>query len=93
MRSAVAWIHATGWPSATRASAISSLPITSAQAPSEEGQVSSNRIGSHSIWDAITFSSVMSGWCRWASGFFAPLSRSLTATIAPMCVGAPERRM
>ena len=74
-------------------SAISSLPITSAQAPSDDGQVSSNRIGSQSIWDAITFSSVMSGWCRCASGFFAPLSRSLTATIAPMWFGAPERRM
>ena len=45
MRSAVAWIQATGWPSATRASAISSLPITIAQAPSDDGQVSSKRIG------------------------------------------------
>ena len=43
--------------------------------------------------DDITFSNVMSGWCRCASGFFAPLSRSLTATMAPMCVGAPERRI
>ena len=32
-----------------RASAISSLPITSAQAPSDDGQVSSNRMGSQSI--------------------------------------------
>src|ERR1700730_13399513 len=93
VRSAVAWIHATGWPSATRASAAASSPITSAHAPSEEGHVSSKRMGSHSICDDSTFSSVMSGWCRWANGFLAPLSRSLTATIAPMCAGAPERRM
>ena len=61
VRNAVAWIHATGWPSATRLSATSSLPITTAHAPSEDGQVSSKRMGSHSICDAITFSSVMSG--------------------------------
>ncbi len=93
MRNAVACTQATGWPSATRLSAIFSSPITIAAAPSEDGQVSSNRIGSQSIWDDITFSSVISGWCRCANGFFAPLSRSLTATIAPMWAGAPERRM
>ena len=67
--------------------------MTIAAAPSDDGQVSSKRTGSHSIGDASTFSRVMPGWCRWASGFLAPLSRSLTATIAPMCDGAPERRM
>ena len=45
------------------------------------------------MFDAITFSSVMSGWCKCANGFLAPLSRSLTATIAPMFDGAPDRRM
>ena len=41
VRSAVAWIHATGCPCARRASALSSFPITIAAAPSEDGQVSS----------------------------------------------------
>src|SRR5262245_2030628 len=41
VRSDVAWIHATGWPSATRASAAASSPITIAAAPSDEGHVSS----------------------------------------------------
>ena len=40
--------------------------MTTAQAPSEDGQVSSYRIGSHSICDAITDSTVVSGWRRCA---------------------------
>src|SRR5215470_6965703 len=40
-----------------------------------------------------TDSSVMSGCCRWAYGLRLPLRRSLTATIAPICSGAPLRRM
>lgn len=39
---------------------------TIAQAPSEEGQVSEYRIGSHSIGEAWTFSSVMSCSCKCA---------------------------
>ena len=84
MRMAVACTHATGSPAATASSAVCSSPMTTAHAPSDDGQVSSNRMGSHSIWELITFSTVWSGWCRWASGFRAPLRRSLAATIAPM---------
>src|ERR1700752_4101229 len=50
-------------------------------------------MGSQSMGDSITFSRVMSGWGRCDSGFLLPVSRSLTATMAPMLVGAPERRM
>ncbi len=50
---------------------------TIAQAPSEEGQVSEYRIGSHSIGEAWTFSRVMSCSCRCAYGFFSALRRSL----------------
>ena len=73
--------------------ASSSATITSAQAPSEDGQVSSYRIGSHSICEASTDSTVVSGLRRWAYGFFSAFCRSLAATIAPMWFGAPERRM
>src|SRR5690348_13385592 len=85
----VAWIHA----GRSTAAAACSLPITTAHAPSDDGQVSSYRIGSHSIWDSCTFSIVMSGCCRCAYGFLAALRRSLAATIAPTWFGAPERRM
>ena len=67
--------QATGWPSATRSSAIF-------VADHDRGGAIGGRagfvdlIGSQSIWDDITFSSVISGWCRCANGFFAPLSRS-----------------
>ena len=67
--------------------------MTSAQAPSEDGQVSSYRIGSQSICDASTDSTVVSGFFRCAYGFFSAFCRSLAATIAPMWFGAPERRM
>ena len=67
--------------------------MITAHAPSEDGHVSSYRTGSHSMGEACTDSSVMSPCCRWAYGLRAPLRRSLTATIAPMCVGAPLRRM
>ncbi len=50
-------------------------------------------MGSHSIGDSLTSSIVRSGIFRWAYGFFAALRRSLTATIHPMCSGAPERAM
>ena len=84
---------ATGRPSAIAARAASESPMTTAHAPSDDGQVSSYRTGFQSIGEACTDSSVMSGCCRWAYGFSAPLRRSLTATIAPMCEGAPLRRM
>jgi len=90
VRIAVARIHATGRP---LSSAACSSPMTTAQAPSDDGQVSSYRTGSHSMADACTDSSVMSGCCRWAYGLSAPLRRSLTATIAPISGGAPLRRM
>ena len=64
-----------------------------AHAPSDDGQVSSNRTGSHRMGEARTFSIVASACCRCAYGFFAPLRRSLAATIAPMCDGAPLRRI
>ena len=86
----LARIQATG-PGA--AAAACSSPMTTAHAPSDDGQVSSYRTGFQSIGEACTDSSVMSGCCRWAYGFRAPLRRSLTATIAPMCDGAPLRRM
>ena len=47
-------------------SAVSSSAITSAQAPSEDGQVSSYRIGSQSICEASTDSTVVSWLRRWA---------------------------
>jgi hypothetical protein len=90
VRIAVARIQATG---PGLASAASSSPMTTAQAPSDDGQVSSYRTGSQSMGEACTDSSVMSGCCRWAYGFRAPLRRSLTATIAPISGGAPLRRM
>jgi hypothetical protein len=88
VRIAVARIQAAARPAAASAS-----PITTAHAPSEDGQVSSYRTGSHSIGDACTDSIVMSACCRCAYGFSAPFLRSLTATIAPMWLGAPLRRM
>ena len=61
-RMTVPWIQA--GESADRA--VSSSAITRAQAPSEEGQVSSYRIGSQSICDSSTDSTVVSGFRRWA---------------------------
>ena len=90
LRIAVARIQATG-PGA--AAAASESPMTTAHAPSEDGHVSSYRTGSHSMGEARTDSSVMSGCRRWAYGFKLPLRRSLTATTAPTCSGAPLRRM
>ena len=46
--------------------AVSSSAMTRAQAPSEDGQVSSYRIGSQSICEASTDSTVVSGLRRWA---------------------------
>ena len=66
---------------------------TTAQAPSEEGQDSRKRIGSHIIGDAFTFSMEMSSIRRWAYGFFNAFRRSFTATFHPMCSGAPLRWM
>jgi hypothetical protein len=61
-RITVPWIHAgLGEDAAT-----SSAAITSAQAPSEDGQVSSYRIGSQSICEASTDSTVVSGFLRCA---------------------------
>ena len=61
-RIAVAWIQA----GAAELRAVSASAMTSAQAPSEDGQVSSYRIGSHSICEASTDSTVVSLLCRWA---------------------------
>ncbi len=66
---------------------------TTAQAPSEDGQDSRKRTGSHIIGDASTFSMLMSCSLRWAYGFFSAFSRSLTATIGPISAGAPVRYM
>ena len=90
VRIAVARIQATG-PSLARAA--SSSPMITAHAPSEDGQVSSYRTGSQSMGEACTDSSVISACWRCAYGFRLPLRRSLTATMAPMCPGAPLRRM
>ncbi len=89
MRITVPWIQA-GFG---EAAAVSSSAMTTAQAPSEDGQVSSYLMGSHSICDAITDSKVVSGLRRWAYSFFNAFCRSLAATIAPMWAGAPDRRM
>ena len=62
-RMAVPCTHATG-PSA--ASPVASSPKTMAQAPSDDGQVSENRMGSQSIGASTTWSKVRSGWCKWA---------------------------
>ena len=83
VRIEVARIQATGRPADCAASAAASSPITTAHAPSEDGQVSSYRTGSHSMGEARTDSSVMSGCCRCAYGLRLPLRRSLTATSAP----------
>jgi hypothetical protein len=64
-----------------------------ATAPSDDGHVSTNRTGSHSIGDSMAFSRVQSGSCRWAYGLRHALSRCLIATMAPMWGGAFERRM
>src|SRR5262249_7192221 len=71
--------------------AAASLASTIAHAPSEDGHVSRYRIGSHSIGDAFTASSEMSGMCRWAYGFFSAFWRSFTATSIPTSAGAPPR--
>ena len=75
------WTHAFG-PGI--ASARSSDISTSAIAPSLDGQVSTKRIGSHSIGLSSAFSSVQSGSCRWAYGLSSAFVRSFTATTAPM---------
>src|SRR5581483_3859738 len=75
------WNQAAGWEDRL---APSSLVSITAQAPSEEGQDSWKRMGSHSMGDSFTCSKVMSGIFRWAYGFLAALRRSLTATIQPM---------
>jgi hypothetical protein len=93
VRIAVARIQATGRALACVASAAARSPMITAQAPSEEGQVSSYRTGSHSMGEERTRSSVMSACRRCAYGFRLPLRRSLTATSAPTCSGAPLRRM
>ncbi len=87
----VPWIQA-GFVMPERSTADSEA-MTRAHAPSEDGHVSSYRMGSHSICDASTESTVVSGFCRWAKGFLSAFCRSFAATIAPMWVGAPERRM
>src|SRR6478752_921288 len=69
--------------------AVSSSTMTRAQAPSEDGQVSSYLIGSQSICEASTVSTVVSGFFRCGYGIFSAFCRSLAATIAPTCVGAP----
>ena len=74
-------------------SARSSLINTKAIAPSLDGHVSIKRIGSHNIGVSSAFSSVQSGSCKCAYGFLHALVRSFTATIAPICDGAPERAM
>jgi hypothetical protein len=82
LRICVPWIHA-GFSMSDRSTAASEA-ITRAHAPSDDGQVSSYLIGSHSICDAITDSKVVSGFCRWAKGFFSAFCRSFAATMAPM---------
>src|SRR3954451_5478415 len=76
----VPWIQA-GFLTPDFATA-SSEAMTSAHAPSEEGQVSSYRIGSHSIVEARTDSTVVPLLCRCAYGFFSAFWRSFAATIA-----------
>jgi hypothetical protein len=90
LRTAVAWTHA-GRVGADPAA--SSDASTIAQAPSDAGQVSRYRIGSHSIGESATCSKLMSSWCRWAYGFFNAFNRSFTTTLIPTSSGALERRM
>src|SRR5665213_2944361 len=59
-------IHAGGRPSAAAALAPASSVITTAQAPSDDGHDSRNRVGSHIIGEALTFSMEMSSILRWA---------------------------
>jgi hypothetical protein len=86
---AVPWIHAGGYCPETASSAASTM----AAAPSEDGQASRYRNGSHSIIESSTiFMSISARW-RWAYGFRMALRRSFTATMRPMYSGAPDRRM
>ena len=64
-----------------------------AQAPSEAGQDSRRRTGSHTIGDSFTISRLMSGILRWAYGLRSAFLRSFTATIHPTYSGAFERSM
>ena len=64
-------IHAGGRPALAAASPPSWSVKTTAQAPSEDGQDSRKRTGSHIIGDASTFSMLMSCSFRWAYGFFS----------------------
>ena len=57
---------------------------TSAQAPSDEGQLSRKRSGSHSIGDCCTIARSMFGICRGAYGFRQAFRWSFTATMEPM---------
>src|SRR6185436_13694960 len=67
--------------------ACSSFEITSAIAPSDDGHVSRYRMGSHSIGEFITSSTVI-GSVRCAYSFRPALSRAFAAIIGPMCAGA-----
>src|ERR1700730_12080072 len=81
LRTAVATTHAGGRGAAFAAA---SSPITTAHAPSDDGQLSRKWIGSHSEGDFLTFSREMPGRWRCAYGFFRALRRSFTATCQPM---------
>src|SRR5690349_882879 len=87
-RMTVPWIQA----GAVDPRAMSSAAMTMAQAPSDDGHVSSYRIGSHSIVEERTSSTDLASR-RCAYGFFSAFVRSLAATMAPISVGALERRM
>ena len=82
-------IHAGSVAASPPASSVSTM----AHAPSDDGQVSEYRSGSHSIIESLTDSKVMPSSCRWALGFLSAFCRSLRATSTPMCSGAPDRRM
>ena len=65
-RDEVPRIQAGGRPSAAAAWPPASSVRTMAQAPSEDGQDSRKRMGSHIIGEAFTFSMEMSSILRWA---------------------------
>src|SRR5581483_10883225 len=67
-----------------------SLASTMAAAPSELGEHSPRRIGSHSIGVA-TMSETSAGLRMWANGLAQAFVRSLAATVGPVSGSAPLR--
>ena len=73
--------------------AMSFAAMINAHAPSEEGQLSRYRNGSHSMGVLLTISKSIPGICKWANGLRLAFCLSLTATCQPICSGAPDLLM